>query len=30
MTLFPSSGITKTITLEAPLPIKPVVSFEQK
>jgi len=28
MTLFPSSGITKTITLEAPLPIKPVVSFE--
>ena len=28
MTLFPSSGIARTITLDAPLPTKPVVSFE--
>jgi len=28
VTLFPSSGLARTITLEAPLPIKPVVSFE--
>lgn len=28
VTLFPSTGITRTIELKAPLPIKPVVSFE--
>jgi len=28
ITLFPSSGIERTITLKAPPPIKPVVSFE--
>jgi len=27
ITLFPSSGITRTTTIEAPLPIKPVVSL---
>jgi archaellin len=28
VTLFPSTGITRTTVLEAPLPIKPVVTFE--
>lgn len=28
VTLFPSTGITRTTILEAPLPIKPVVTFE--
>lgn len=28
VTLFPASGITKTIILKAPLPIKPIVTFE--
>jgi len=28
ITLFPSTGITRTITLKAPIPIKPVVTFE--
>jgi archaellin len=28
VTLFPSTGISKTIELKAPLPIEPVVSFE--
>ena len=28
ITLFPSTGITRTTTIVAPLPIKPVVSFD--
>lgn len=28
VTLFPSTGITRTIELKAPLPINPIVSFE--
>lgn len=28
VTLFPSTGITRTTVLEAPLPIKPIVTFE--
>jgi archaellin len=28
VTLFPSTGITRTITLKAPLPIKPIVTLE--
>jgi archaellin len=28
VTLFPSTGITRTTILEAPLPIKPIVTFE--